>query len=80
MSTLSKGISLEELKEVGKNDFLPINGTDYVEFYVGNAKQAAYFYQTAFGFELVAYAGLETGIKELLAGLRTLKWELYNNL
>jgi 4-hydroxyphenylpyruvate dioxygenase len=64
MSTLSKGISLEELKEVGKNDFLPINGTDYVEFYVGNAKQAAYFYQTAFGFELVAYAGLETGIKD----------------
>lgn len=46
------------------NDFLPINGTDYVEFYVGNAKQAAHYYQTAFGFQPVAYAGLETGLKD----------------
>jgi 4-hydroxyphenylpyruvate dioxygenase len=46
------------------NDFLPINGTDYIEFYVGNAKQAAYFYRTAFGFKLVAYAGPETGVRE----------------
>lgn len=45
-------------------DFLPINGTDYVEFYVGNAKQAAYYYQTAFGFQPLAYAGLETGLKD----------------
>ena len=45
-------------------DFLPLNGTDYVEFYVGNAKQSAYYYQTAFGFELVAYAGPETGIRD----------------
>lgn len=45
-------------------DFLPINGTDYVEFYVGNAKQAAHFYQTAFGFQPLAYAGLETGLKD----------------
>lgn len=45
-------------------DFLPINGTDYVEFYVGNAKQAAYYYQTAFGFQPLAYSGLETGNKE----------------
>jgi len=45
-------------------DFLPINGTDYVEFYVGNAKQAAYYYQTAFGFQPLAYSGLETGDKE----------------
>ncbi len=45
-------------------DFLPINGTDHIEFYVGNAKQAAYFYQQAFGFELVAYAGPETGIRD----------------
>ena len=45
-------------------DFLPLNGTDYVEFYVGNAKQAAYFYQHAFGFELIAYAGPETGVRE----------------
>jgi len=43
-------------------DFLPINGTDYVEFYVGNAKQAAHYYQTAFGFQPLAYAGLETGL------------------
>lgn len=45
-------------------DFLPINGTDYVELYVGNAKQAAHFYKTAFGFQSVAYAGLETGLKD----------------
>ncbi|HEY9114887.1 MAG TPA: 4-hydroxyphenylpyruvate dioxygenase [Bacteroidales bacterium] len=43
---------------------LPINGTDYVEFYVGNAKQAAHFYQSAFGFQPVAFAGLETGLKD----------------
>lgn len=45
-------------------DFLPLNGTDHIEFYVGNAKQAAYFYQVAFGFSLVAYAGPETGIRD----------------
>ena len=45
-------------------DFLPINGTDYIEFYVGNAKQAAHYYRTAFGFRLVAYAGLETGVRD----------------
>ncbi len=45
-------------------DFLPLHGTDYVEFYVGNAKQAAHFYKTAFGFQSVAYAGPETGIKD----------------
>ena len=38
-------------------DFLPLEGTDYIEFYVGNAKQAAYFYKTAFGFQSLAYAG-----------------------
>lgn len=43
---------------------LPIIGTDYVEFYVGNAKQAAHFYQSAFGFQPLAYAGLETGVKD----------------
>jgi 4-hydroxyphenylpyruvate dioxygenase len=47
-----------------ERDFLPINGTDYVEFYVGNAKQAAFYYQTAFGFQPLAYRGLETGDKE----------------
>ena len=46
------------------DDFLPINGTDYIEFYVGNAKQASYFYRTAFGFQLVAYAGPETGVRD----------------
>ena len=45
-------------------DFLPLLGTDHIEYYVGNAKQAAYFYQSAFGFSLVAYRGPETGHKE----------------
>ncbi len=45
-------------------DFLPLLGTDHVEFIVGNAKQAAFFYQMAFGFQLVAYAGPETGIRD----------------
>lgn len=45
-------------------DFLPINGTDYIEFYVGNAKQAAHFYKTAFGFQSLAYAGPETGVRD----------------
>ncbi len=45
-------------------DFLPINGTDYVELYVGNAKQSAHYYKTAFGFQSLAYCGLETGVKD----------------
>lgn len=45
-------------------DFLPINGTDYVEFYVGNAKQSAHYYRSAFGFKLVAYCGPETGVRD----------------
>ncbi len=45
-------------------DFLPLNGTDHVEFYVGNARQAAYFYRAAFGMRLVAYAGPETGQRD----------------
>jgi len=45
-------------------DFLPIKGTDHIEFYVGNAKQSTMFYQTALGFQLVAYQGPETGTKE----------------
>ena len=45
-------------------DFLPLQGTDYIEFYVGNAKQAAHFYKTAFGFQSLAYAGPETGLKD----------------
>lgn len=45
-------------------NFLPINGTDYLEFYVGNAKQAAHYYKTAFGFQSLAYAGPETGVRD----------------
>ncbi|MCB0762954.1 MAG: 4-hydroxyphenylpyruvate dioxygenase [Flavobacteriales bacterium] len=48
----------------GAEDFLPLLGTDYVELYVGNAKQSAHFYKTAFGFQSEAYAGLETGVKD----------------
>ncbi|RPG79839.1 MAG: 4-hydroxyphenylpyruvate dioxygenase [Crocinitomicaceae bacterium TMED135] len=54
---------LEKIFE-GAQDFLPLLGTDYIEFYVGNAKQAAHFYKTAFGFQSLAYRGLETGSKE----------------
>jgi 4-hydroxyphenylpyruvate dioxygenase len=54
---------LEKIFE-GAQDFLPLMGTDYVEFYVGNAKQAAHFYKTAFGFQTLAYAGLETGVRD----------------
>jgi len=45
-------------------DIMPINGTDYIELYVSNSKQAAYYYKSAFGFKSLAYAGLETGIKD----------------
>ncbi len=45
-------------------DFMPINGTDYLELYVSNAKQAAHYYRSAFGFKALAYAGLETGVKD----------------
>jgi 4-hydroxyphenylpyruvate dioxygenase len=45
-------------------DFLPINGTDYVEFYVGNARQSAHYYRSAFGFTLIAYCGPETGVRD----------------
>jgi len=45
-------------------DILPLLGTDHVEFYVGNAKQSAFFYQHTFGFKVVAYAGPETGVRD----------------
>lgn len=48
-----------------EKDLMPLLGTDFVEFYVGNAKQSAYYYQNAFGYELVAYKGLETGSKDI---------------
>ena len=54
---------LEKIFE-GAQDFLPLLGTDYVEFYVGNAKQAAHYYKTAFGYQSYAYAGLETGLRD----------------
>jgi len=54
---------LEKIFE-GAQDFLPLLGTDYVEFYVGNAKQSAHYYKTAFGFQSYAYAGLETGLTD----------------
>src|SRR5215218_8753938 len=47
-----------------QTDFLPLQGNDYVEFYVGNARQAAHYYMSAFGFQAIAYAGPETGVKE----------------
>ncbi len=56
--------TLTNLKPQQQTDAFPILGTDYIEFYVGNAKQAAHYYQTAFGFEWVAYKGPETGNKE----------------
>ena len=55
--TLQQGAPVEQ-------DFLPLNGTDYVEFYVGNARQAAHYYRTAFGFRLAAYRGPETGVRD----------------
>src|SRR5437899_10658067 len=48
---------------------LPIEGIDYVELYVGNAKQASYYYQNAFGLEQVAYSGPETGVKDKVSYL-----------
>lgn len=59
----SVNYGLEKIFE-GAQDFLPLMGTDYVEFYVGNAKQAAHFYKTAFGFQSHAYCGLETGSRD----------------
>lgn len=58
--------TIEQTKEIlpQTSDFLPLHGTDYVELYVGNAKQAAHFYKTAFGFQSLAYAGPETGVKD----------------
>lgn len=51
-------------QETATADFLPLKGIDHLEFFVGNAKQAAYFYRAAFGFKLTGYAGLETGLRD----------------
>lgn len=63
MELKSVDYGLEKIFE-GAQDFLPLLGTDYVELYVGNAKQAAHYYKTAFGFQSLAYAGLETGVRD----------------
>ena len=63
MSTDTTSLKLEKVVPEAE-DFLPLLGTDYVEMYVGNAKQAAHYYQSAFGFQPLAYAGLETGVKD----------------
>jgi 4-hydroxyphenylpyruvate dioxygenase len=64
--TQAKNYNYSETKKIFEmaQDFLPINGTDYVELYVGNAKQAAHFYKTALGFQDLAYSGLETGVRD----------------
>ena len=58
------GLSLKGAPDHVEDDFLPINGTDHVEFYVGNAKQAAHYYAAAFGFRVAAYRGPETGHRD----------------
>lgn len=63
MSTDNTSLELEKIVP-SADDFLPLLGTDYVELYVGNAKQAAHYYQSAWGFQPLAYAGLETGVKD----------------
>ena len=65
------GLSLKGAPDHVEDDFLPINGTDYVEFYVGNAKQAAHFYAAAFGFRISAYRGPETGHRDAASYLVT---------
>jgi 4-hydroxyphenylpyruvate dioxygenase len=55
---------LEQTRSNQTTDFMPLLGTDYVEIYVGNAKQAAHYYKTAFGFQSLAYAGPETGVRD----------------
>jgi 4-hydroxyphenylpyruvate dioxygenase len=57
-------ITASNTKKDTQTDFLPLQGTDYVEFYVGNARQAAHYYMSAFGFQALAYAGPETGVKD----------------
>jgi len=61
MSTITKD------QPTTQKDIFPINGTDFVEFYVGNAKQAAHYYQTAFGFKMIAYRGPETGSRDTVS-------------
>jgi 4-hydroxyphenylpyruvate dioxygenase len=60
---MAEAVALPKMYEAAQ-DFMPINGTDYVELYVSNSKQAAHFYKSAFGFQSLAYSGLETGVKD----------------
>ncbi len=64
MESTIKTQTLEELHKGATDDFLPLKGTDHIELYVGNAKQSAHYYQHAFGFERIAYAGPETGQRD----------------
>ena len=73
-------MKLEKIFKEAK-DFLPLLGTDYIEFYVGNAKQSAHFFKTAFGFQSYAYKGLETNNKEYVSYVLTQdKIKNFNNL
>ena len=60
---------LAEQETASAKDFLPLQGIDHVEFYVGNARQAAHYYRSAFGFRLTAYSGPETGQRDRAAYL-----------
>ncbi|MEJ1221284.1 4-hydroxyphenylpyruvate dioxygenase [Sediminicola sp. 1XM1-17] len=64
MAQLDKTSFQLPIENPAAEDFLPLLGTDYVELYVGNAKQAAHYYMSAWGFQPLAYAGLETGLKD----------------
>ncbi|GAB2787018.1 4-hydroxyphenylpyruvate dioxygenase [Rhabdobacter roseus] len=59
-----EALEIKDVQVPDEVDFLPINGTDYLELYVGNALQAAHYFQTAFGFQPLAHAGLETGQRD----------------
>ena len=66
MSVDTTSLKLEKVVPAAE-DFLPLLGTDFVELYVGNAKQAALYYQHCWGFQPVAYRGLETGSKDAVS-------------
>jgi 4-hydroxyphenylpyruvate dioxygenase len=57
-------VAEQSANQKNQTDFLPLNGTDFVEFYVGNARQSAHYYRSAFGMKLVAYRGPETGTRD----------------
>src|SRR5262247_264677 len=71
--TLTRGAANQSGAHINKDaykeakDFLPLNGVDHVEFWVGNAKQAAHYYRALWGFTPIAYAGLETGVRDRIS-------------